>query len=285
MDGEETPLHTYPPPRVTSLGRSIFDPIWREQEHRGRCSELLHVLRGRVDLVMRDGTVHGREGDTIYTPARAPHRDVFPPNTEFEVYLVHFEWPGEDELLRRFTPQRLAGVSEATKAELSAEFGRLYRDFQRQGPYVAELTGARLLQIILTLCREAAGPSEPAAAKDQQSSRRHRLMARAKRVIQQRYAEPLALDDIAAELRISPYHLSHVFSAESGFTLLSYLTTVRMERAAELLKAGHEPIGAVATAVGFQDARYFSRVFRAHYGMAPSTYRAQPVRHADGTTD
>jgi AraC-like DNA-binding protein len=260
------------PPQVLSLGRSIFDPIWREREHAGPHSELIHVLGGRADLVMRDTAVHGEAGDTLYTPKAAPHRDAFAPDRPFEVYLVHFEWAGEPTLLRHCSPARLAAVPPLVKAQVAADFTQLYRDFQQQGLMTAELTSLRLLRIILTLAGAALGALPPA---DIGSARRRWIMNQTRALIHQRYHEPLSLDALADALHVSPYHLSHVFSAESGFTLSSYLTGVRMERAAEHLRQGRLSIAEVARAVGFRDPLYFSRVFKSHYGLTPSSFRSR----------
>jgi len=262
----------YAPPRVVSLGRSIFDPIWREQEHAGPHSEIIHVLSGRTDLVMRDATAHGEAGDTLYTPKGALHRDMFTSESPFEVYLVHFEWAGEAALLEQCPPARLAAAPPAAKARIAADFAQLYRDFQQHGPMAQELMSLRLLQIILMLAGSALGAP---AVEDVGKARRGWIMRQARELIHHRYHEPLSLDALAEALHVSSYHLSHVFSAESGFTLSSYLTGVRMERAAELLQQGKLGVAEVARAVGFRDPLYFSRVFKSHYGLTPSSFRSR----------
>jgi AraC-like DNA-binding protein len=257
------------------MGRSIFDPIWREKEHAGRNSEMLHVLRGSVELVMRDASVCGREGDTLYTPAGAPHRDVFPPGSTFEVYLVHFDWRGEAEFLRRVPVTALTPAPPPVQAQLALQFQQLHLTFQQQGPMTRELCGLRLLTILLTLARHALTPRSTGADVDLGAARSRQIMQLARQHIQRHYHEPLGLDDIAAALHLSPYHLSHVFSEQSGFTLSSYLTQVRMEKAAELLRDGRLPIRAVAAAVGYRDPQYFARVFRSHFQASPSSFRVR----------
>ncbi len=259
------------PPNVVSLGRSIYDPIWREREHAGKHSELVHVLRGHGDLVMRDQVVHGQTGDTLYTPRGMPHRDDFSGDSPYEVYLVHFEWDGETRLLEHCSPSQLANVTPAVKAKVRDDFTQLHRDFQRHGPMSRELTSLRLLQIILTLAAAAWGGGESGEGG---SNRRRWIMNEARAQIQRRYHEPLSLEMLAEALNVSAYHLSHVFSAESGFTLSSHLTNVRMERAAELLREGRLGVAEVSHAVGYRDPLYFSRVFKAHYGQTPSTFRS-----------
>lgn len=255
-----------PPPVIRSLGRSIFDPVWREKQHAGRHIEILHVLQGEVVQEMRDFTVRARGGDTIITPTAMPHRDVFPPGSTFEVYLAHFDWDGEPALWQQFSPAELADVSPPVRAQVAADFHRLYADFQHPGPLGEKLAQLRLHQILLTLCRDAAAPD------DEPTHRAAQIMQRARQIIHDRYAEPLTLDAIAEAVGVSAYHLSHVFSAESGFTLSSYLTSVRMDAAAAMLLPGAK-IADIAEAVGFRDPQYFSRVFRAHFGVAPSRYR------------
>lgn len=259
------------PPNVLGLGRSIYDPIWREREHAGKHSELVHVLRGHGDLVMRGGVVHGQPGDTLYTPRGMPHRDDFSGDSPYEVYLVHFEWEGEGDLLRHCSPSQLAAVTPAVKAKVRDDFSQLHRDFQRHGPMSRELTSLRLLQIILTLAGAAWGAGE---MEEGGSNRRRWIMNEARAQIQRRYHEPLSLEMLAEALNVSAYHLSHVFSAESGFTLSSHLTNVRMERAAELLREGRLGVAEVARAVGYRDPLYFSRVFKMHHGQTPSAFRA-----------
>ena len=73
-------------------------------------------------------------------------------------------------------------------------------------------------------------------------------------------------------MHVSGYYLSHVFSAESDFTLFSYLTTVRIEQAKALLLAGDMKVSQVAQAVGYQSPNYFSKVFRRHFGCSPRDF-------------
>ena len=54
-----------------------------------------------------------------------------------------------------------------------------------------------------------------------------------------------------------------------------YLRKCRMERAAELLNNSESTVSEVCVQVGIPDAQYFSRVFKAYFGVSPSIYREQ----------
>ena len=262
-------------PRVVSMGRSIFDPVWAQKEHSSPRTELMHVLLGSVRVETPEYSISGREGDTIYTPTGTPHRDVFPTGTVFEVYLVMFDWPGEQEILRTFDPPQLARGGQAARRQIAADFQHLHQEFLAHRPFADRLIGLRLLQIIYSLCREAsAGRSTDEKTSAATShARRRQIMGEAKAYILANFSREVSLDQIAESIDISPYYLSRVFSEESGFTLSEYLTTLRMEKAVELLKDARRNISQVAHAVGYRDSHYFAKVFKAHFGQPPRVYR------------
>ena len=57
-----------------------------------------------------------------------------------------------------------------------------------------------------------------------------------------------------------------------GFT--AYVTDVRMEEAVRLLRESGETTYRIAERTGYQDPNYFSYVFKKHFGMSPSKFRA-----------
>jgi AraC-like DNA-binding protein len=266
-------------PEIISVGRSVFDPIWALKEHSGPYSELLHVLHGQVTIKARSYSIVAREGDTIFTPAKMLHRDVFPLDSVFEVYLIHFIWPEEKKIVKRFSPVQLARATPAGRHEIAATFHQLYQEFVSDLPFSRQLMTAHLSHILLRLCREAAVAGGAAREKkeDFSQARRVQIMTEAKKIIDKSFAEPIALEPIAEVLDLSSYYLSRVFSEESGFTLSSYITRVRMEHAVELLKDPRKNISEVAQAVGFKDSHYFRKVFKAYFRKPPKDFRTHLI--------
>ena len=58
-------------------------------------------------------------------------------------------------------------------------------------------------------------------------------------------------------------------------SFINYLTHMRMEKAAELLRTTDEKTYAIAEQTGYPDANYFSYVFKRHFGVTPSKFRAK----------
>jgi AraC-like DNA-binding protein len=70
-------------------------------------------------------------------------------------------------------------------------------------------------------------------------------------------------------------HLNTLFKKETGTTLYQYLTRVRMEHAKHLLGNESATVSAAARQVGYPNGNSFSRAFRRHVGISPTSYRHQ----------
>ncbi|MBW5445420.1 response regulator [Cohnella sp. CFH 77786] len=115
------------------------------------------------------------------------------------------------------------------------------------------------------------------------------LIAAVKEFIHERYADDrLSLQDAAERVRVSPGHLSKVFSQETGQTFIEYLTQTRIRKAMELLQTTRDKTYEVAYRVGYNDAHYFSNLFKKMTGMTAREYRRQgaaDVKAPEGDAD
>lgn len=101
------------------------------------------------------------------------------------------------------------------------------------------------------------------------------LVSQAAKIIDRDFAKSsLSLDGIAAELLVSPSYLSRSFSKIQGMSITVYLTKCRMEHAGELLKTTSLSIAQISEQCGYGDLFYFSRRFKAFWGIPPSKYRS-----------
>jgi transcriptional regulator GlxA family with amidase domain len=93
-------------------------------------------------------------------------------------------------------------------------------------------------------------------------------------VMEQRYAEPLTVEEVARAVGTSRRQLQRVFEEQGGTTFRHHLAAIRMRIAAQRLDSGHT-IAAVARSVGYSQPAQFAKAFRRHRGMSPSEARAQ----------
>lgn len=100
-----------------------------------------------------------------------------------------------------------------------------------------------------------------------------RLIQNAQTIVLEQLCEPLNVQLIAQRLRISPNYLSAIFKAETGVRLTEYITNIKMREAARLLRESQKHITEITSLVGYDNANYFSRLFKKQYGVTPSEYR------------
>jgi AraC family transcriptional regulator len=87
--------------------------------------------------------------------------------------------------------------------------------------------------------------------------------------------EPFALEDIANACKVWPFHLTRVFAATMGLSLMRYVRARRMSEAARRLAQGAENILGVALDSGYGSHEAFTRAFRDQFALTPEQVRAQ----------
>lgn len=111
--------------------------------------------------------------------------------------------------------------------------------------------------------------------KMQVHSRERRNASEAALWIDAHSSMPIALEDVAAKVGVSPFHFLRQFSAVLGVTPHQYLIRSRLRHAARLLATDESPVTDVALDVGFADLSNFIRTFRLAAGMSPGRFRQQ----------
>lgn len=89
------------------------------------------------------------------------------------------------------------------------------------------------------------------------------------------YSEELSLSSLAGRFSSSESYLSSLFRKETGMTVTDYINTTRLRQALVYLNASAKTVGEIASACGFFDANYFSRLFKKYYGTSPRQYRRE----------
>ncbi len=108
----------------------------------------------------------------------------------------------------------------------------------------------------------------------------HEQVRLARRVLDQRYDEPISLEELSREVALSPYYLIRAFRHVYRQTPHQYLVGKRIARAKELLRNSDLSITEICVEVGFESLGSFSTLFRKAAGISPKAYRgsSQPGR-------
>ncbi|PCJ62297.1 MAG: hypothetical protein COA79_04335 [Planctomycetota bacterium] len=99
-------------------------------------------------------------------------------------------------------------------------------------------------------------------------------------VMAQEYAENnlhknIGLEDLARAVNKSSYHFARKFKDRTGFSPISFLRTLRLNKAKEFLIQSDFNINEIGQRVGYPSPQHFSQVFKREIGMSPRAYAKQ----------
>ncbi len=270
-----------------------MDESFRVSELRGpnyNCTWHFHpeyqlglVLSGSGHRIVGDNISPLQPGDFALLGPNLPHAWQFeksnaPGAKEIHSIIVYFR---EDSLGSEFFSRpEAAMVQRLLKRSVVgiAAKGRARRECAAQIQAMVGHTGMQrvidLLQIlqrlatseeIVPICSAGFVPDLP----DAEGERLRKICA----LIQERIAEPLHRDDIAAAAHFSPAAFSRFFKARTGKTFHDFVTELRISRACRLLAERELHVTEVAFASGFESVAGFNRCFRRAKSTNPTEYR------------
>ncbi|WP_207858027.1 AraC family transcriptional regulator [Lucifera butyrica] len=91
--------------------------------------------------------------------------------------------------------------------------------------------------------------------------------------INSHFREEFNLPELAQQLHLSTYHVSHLFKKATGGSITEYLIFRRLREACMLLKTTSLPIQEISYSIGITNISYFCKLFKRKFGMTPAQYR------------
>jgi AraC family transcriptional regulator len=141
---------------------------------------------------------------------------------------------------------------------------RLYQEHLRNDDVSPLVMAGLVLEVLAECSRRRTGDSE---------RKPPRWLQQVRELLQDRFAENLTHEVVAAAAGVHPVHLARVFRRHCGCTLGDYVRKLRVDFAARQLIATDESLAGIAFAAGFSDQSHFTRTFNRQTGMTPAAFR------------
>lgn len=226
---------------------------------------LIYCTAGAGTLELNGKTIAISKGDFIYLPRGSSHRYNASPKDPWTIYWLHFDGQLADAFWHHmnFSDHRFnIGVQP-----------RVIRVFdgvaalRHSSHNVAEfIQGGHQIQALLSYVALLAQQRQPYSGKGLNWESTRALM-------QEHIHGQLDLDTLAKQAQLSKYHFSKKFKALTGESPIQYFINMKMQRACYLLDSNPRPIKHIAAELGYEDAYYFSRLFKKTIGLSPEKYR------------
>jgi AraC-like DNA-binding protein/mannose-6-phosphate isomerase-like protein (cupin superfamily) len=161
----------------------------------------------------------------------------------------------------------------------SEMFAELRREWEACTPDGFLLTHGLFLRLLIFLAREyAAGQGMRAAVVESGHGAHDRTVAMAVRYIDEQFADPIRVDELASSFFLSPGRFTEVFRSVMGCAPRDYLKHVRIEHAKTLVATTGLSVTEIAARCGYPDPAHFTRQFRECTGMSPRECRTRQLR-------
>lgn len=149
-------------------------------------------------------------------------------------------------------------------------FRQLWRLCDEEGAPSQILAQAAGCEILAELCRLHRTPFAPATGGLTPWAKQHCIG-----IMRMRLSEDISLVELAAEVKLSPFHFARMFKQSVGVPPRIFLTQLRVERACELLRLSHLSVTEIALDVGYSSSQVLARVFLKHRHTTPTEYRRE----------
>ncbi|MEG0740859.1 MAG: response regulator [Clostridia bacterium] len=192
-----------------------------------------------------------------------------------DVAFVDIRMPEMDglEMIRLAKEQGLTVEFVLVTAYAEFEYARQALKLGVMEYLLKPITTEELFSVICRLMPEAATASCDTI--------HHPMVDKTLKLIRDGYRTPINLTTISEQLQISPEYISYLFHRDMGINFSTYLRQYRIDRAYEMMSGGNMRIYEIAHAVGFNDAKYFCRVFREVTGKSPGAFLKEHEGNAE----
>ena len=239
---------------------------WNRKDH-FRHNAIYLPKVGEFDLTIGKVKHHVTPGTLVYIPADSDLEFFFDGKGALEKYYVHFDLTfGAHQLADYFKIPHVMPLQNAERIEqLMADLRRYTADGASPAAQLA--AGGALLSLVaemLWLC-DAAFVRTP---KNLDPRMRDTLD-----YMEKHFKESLSVSELAERVGYSNAYFTKKFKKAFGTTPTEYIANIKLGYAKQWLLEGTRSIHAIAEALGFCDASYFSNFFKAKTGLYPGYYR------------
>lgn len=235
-----------------SLTRSAYDSFL-----------VMAVTKGSCRVWTQAGAFTAGSGDVVLIDCYAPH--AYSSQEGWEASWLHFDGPQSRAYFEYITAQSGCLLHPNGLEDVLRPIARLYRGFQGKSPLSEPAMSLHITELLTRLAltgREKPGAAGPSLEK-------------AVAYIQEHFAEPVSLEQLASLSSLSPYYFTRLFTKETGQTPHQYLLSVRIDSARFLLKSTSMSVKEIGFACGFSSESSFNSTFRKRTGVTPGRYREE----------
>ena len=205
-----------------------------------------------------------RAGQTILVAPGQPHSYGADPSDAWTIVWAHFGGEELDYWWQLLALPREGGIIQArSRVPEQMELGRVHEQLSAGYDEPRQIAAAAALRWSLA---QLSGAGE-SAGRDRDE------MEAVATWMREHVGQRVSVTALARRAGLSPAHFSLCFKQHTGFAPIDYFLRLKIRRACGMLDGTLWTVGRIARELGYEDAFYFSRLFRSIMGCSPKAYR------------
>lgn len=221
---------------------------------------IFYTLEGEGYLRTPEGENRCRSGQIALLRAGIPHEYGTVRGGRWEFYWVHFQKLPELDYLPGDACIVVTIPEGMMQSRVRNAFVHLLNDTRERSSYWRRLSEISLQEVILLAAQQLERRLDP-------------RIEFALRYLSRNMSTSIRIEQLAAEVGLSPSRLSHLFKQETGTSVLNHLNRLRLQQAALLMEHMGRTATEAALDVGFNNYNHFADLFRKAYGASPRDYK------------
>lgn len=232
---------------------------------------LIYCAEGKGELTIEEKKKAIKAGDLFVLPPNTPHTYRADKAFPWTVYWCHFQGKNACDFFEYiYKDYTFPMLHYMTDIDLIQSFRALV-DSVKNSSLLAELIHtSNLFRHILT---KIAQLSRHKDLSEGGSTSNKVPISKIQRFMRSNIDKQLSLSELASLSHCSKFHFARQYLAATGKPPLKQFIEIKIEHASFLLEQTSLSISEIASQIGYDDALYFSRVFRRVRGISPSEYR------------
>lgn len=254
--------------RIEECGKVTQKEKWNLTKHAHHTIEMLYFVEAKARINMASKVLYGTLGDIVIYPPGHMHEEQVGLDTAHTCMYLRFDLKSQCSLTTPFQ------VKDKTN-KMYWLFNELVEIYEMN----ESLSDKRLMTLYIEALMLNIKQNLELSMEENLD-----LVEGVKHYINKNYQEELTVNKLAQQFFVSPSYLSRRFVYKKGISPMQYVIKVRIEQAKKLLGIKEIPITEIASLVGVNDPKYFSRLFKKETNYTPSQFRKIYIDSSEKST-
>jgi len=227
---------------------------------------LCYVFHGEGTLEYKETTTSLKKGDLFLLDCSLIHSYFPNPENPFYLFFLHFNGPLTQKYVHYIIHNDHVFHNKLLTKDVVSKIGHLYKLFQQKSEISPFLLSEKIYTLLITLLNQISFAT-------QESMPLPAAIASASKYIEENFASPILISDLAKQVSMSEYHFIREFKKYIHQSPYNYVLYCRFNHSKELLLTTSMSVAEISEFLCFNSVSHYTLFFKKRESMTPFQFR------------